>query len=243
MKKFKILSANSIKIIALISMIIDHVGYVIFPQVKLLHIIGRLAFPLFAYFIAEGCRYTKNKLKHFVLILSLGVLFQSVYFLYLDRNDIFNIFITFSLSILLIYALEEAKCNYFESKKLFVFSTALFLFLLAFVFVVCKKINIDYGFFGVILPLFVSWTYTPATRYAKKLKKIDNNNLRLISFTLGVILLALSKPPALQLIFGLGAVPIIFLYNGKKGKLNLKYMFYIAYPAHMVIIYFLSKFI
>jgi hypothetical protein len=55
------LSGSTIKIIACILMAIDHIGYHLFPNLIILRIIGRLSMPLFAFFIAEGCYYTKNK--------------------------------------------------------------------------------------------------------------------------------------------------------------------------------------
>ena len=55
------LTGNQLKLIALVTMTIDHIGMQLFPRVRLLRIIGRLAFPIFAYMIAEGCRYTRNR--------------------------------------------------------------------------------------------------------------------------------------------------------------------------------------
>lgn len=59
------LSNNALKIIAMLSMLIDHTGLMIFPEYKIFRIIGRLAFPIFAYMIAEGCFYTKKQKKVF----------------------------------------------------------------------------------------------------------------------------------------------------------------------------------
>jgi len=42
-------------------MTVDHLGFILFPSLIILRIIGRIAFPIFAYMIAEGCRYTKNE--------------------------------------------------------------------------------------------------------------------------------------------------------------------------------------
>ena len=61
--KFKGLTNNQLKIIAMITMLIDHIGIVLFPQIKIFRIIGRFAFPIFAYMLAEGCTNTKNKKK------------------------------------------------------------------------------------------------------------------------------------------------------------------------------------
>ena len=59
------LSGTAIKIIALLSMTIDHVGVIFYPDVMLFRIFGRIAMPIFAYMIAEGCVYTKHKAKRF----------------------------------------------------------------------------------------------------------------------------------------------------------------------------------
>ena len=72
------LTNNKLKIIAMISMLIDHIGVALFPYVEIFRIIGRLAFPIFAYMIAEGCRYTKNRKKYLGIILGMAIVFQLV---------------------------------------------------------------------------------------------------------------------------------------------------------------------
>ena len=59
------LTKNQLKILAIICMTIDHIGVAFFPNEPLLRMIGRLAFPIFSYGIAEGCRYTRNKRRYF----------------------------------------------------------------------------------------------------------------------------------------------------------------------------------
>lgn len=61
----KQLTKNQLKILAMVCMTIDHIGAMLFPQAVWLRVIGRLAFPLFSYCIAEGCRYTRNKARYF----------------------------------------------------------------------------------------------------------------------------------------------------------------------------------
>ena len=74
-KPYEVLSANKLKLIALISMTIDHIGLLFFPYTIIFRILGRFAFPIFAYFIAVGCYYTHNKLKHFLhLFWSMGII-------------------------------------------------------------------------------------------------------------------------------------------------------------------------
>ena len=71
--KSGILSGNQLKIIALVAMTCDHVGKELLPAYEFLQIMGRLAFPIFAYMIAEGCRYTRNRKKHLLQVASLAL--------------------------------------------------------------------------------------------------------------------------------------------------------------------------
>ena len=88
---------RKIKILACILMAIDHIGFHLFPDLIILRIIGRLSMPLFAFFIAEGCYYTKNKLKHFLLIFISGLIF--LFGVKIFANFwYYNIFLIFSLS-------------------------------------------------------------------------------------------------------------------------------------------------
>ena len=57
MDKFRILTNNALKIIACVSMVFDHIGVIMFPEAMWLRAIGRLAYPLFAFCLAEGCYY------------------------------------------------------------------------------------------------------------------------------------------------------------------------------------------
>ena len=83
----------------MLSMLIDHIGVAMFPNVMILRIIGRLAFPIFAYMIAEGCFYTKNKARYFFMIFGLGMICQLV-FLFFMGSLYQGILMTFSLSII-----------------------------------------------------------------------------------------------------------------------------------------------
>lgn len=57
------LDATALKLIGVVTMTIDHIGYILFPNLAVLRIIGRLAYPIFAYLIAEGCTYSRHKAK------------------------------------------------------------------------------------------------------------------------------------------------------------------------------------
>ena len=73
MSKIRFLSNNTLKIIAALAMLADHVGYLLFPDVTVLRIIGRLAFPIFAFTIAEGCKYTRKAEDEIFLLRILSI--------------------------------------------------------------------------------------------------------------------------------------------------------------------------
>ena len=101
------LTGNQLKLLALFAMTCDHVGLQLLPQFIILRIIGRLAAPLFAYMIAEGCRYTHDRGRYLGRLLGMAALCQIAYFAAM-RSLYQCIFVTFSLSVCLIYALDNA---------------------------------------------------------------------------------------------------------------------------------------
>ena len=99
MEKTKILSINTLKIIGLISMVFDHIGMILFPEIFFFRIIGRIAYPIFAFALVEGCFYTRNRLKHFSLIFIMALLIQVAYYIVI-RDYSLSIFMIFSFSII-----------------------------------------------------------------------------------------------------------------------------------------------
>ena len=175
LKKLRFLNINSIKILAAVFMFIDHFGLMFYPQVMWLRMLGRISMPLFAFAIAEGCRYTRNKLKHFAMLFGLGVICQIVYAI-VDPNTLyFGILITFSFSTVMIYALQFAKKCTFEEKAVWwkaVLSWLLFFGLVAGTYLFCEKFTVDYKFYGCMLPVFASifdFHRIPAPAILKKL--------------------------------------------------------------------------
>ena len=99
---------NQLKIIAMIAMLIDHIGAYLFPQVRWLRIIGRLAYPIFAYMIAEGCHHTKSRIRYFLQMAGLAAICQLVY--YIAMGSLYQcILVTFSLSVVIIYAIDNFR--------------------------------------------------------------------------------------------------------------------------------------
>ncbi|MBO7357578.1 MAG: hypothetical protein J6U37_03530 [Lachnospiraceae bacterium] len=221
------LNSNAIKFIALISMTIDHVGLMLFPDMMMLRYIGRLAFPIFAYMIAEGCFYTRNKKKHFLMIFGLGVLCQFVYYFALNSLNQ-GILIAFSLSVLTIYSIDFAFIKREQYIRLLLPAGMLILdaFLCLYLPTLLPHTDyaVDYGIVGVLLPVLIY---------------LGKEKVQKLAFTcLGIILLSLEMGPWEW--YALLALIPLALYNGEKGKLNTKYLFYVYYPLHLAVIYGLS---
>lgn len=82
-----------LKITAFVTMAVDHIGYVFFPDKMWLRIIGRIAFPLFAYCLATGCIYTKNPKKYAIRLLIFSFVSQPFYslaFFPYNTNQLFD---------------------------------------------------------------------------------------------------------------------------------------------------------
>ena len=139
-----------IKLIAIITMLIDHVGYAFFPDMVILRIIGRIALPLFALELARGRRRTRSIEKYLARLLLLAILSQVPYMLFFDTTD-FNIVFTMFVSLLMLIALD--KKNYPAAASLFLL-TVIFPF--------------EYGYYGPLTVFLIDkidlqdWKFTIA---------------------------------------------------------------------------------
>ncbi len=238
------MSAFVIKIIAALTMFIDHMGLLLFPGEDIFRIIGRIAFPLYAYCIAEGFAHTRNRLKYFLQIFVLGALCQIVYAV-VDRTLYLGILITFSLSLILLACMDSLRTSLAGEKSAAaslweksglpllsgeadkILSGLLTTLSLLGAYFLCRFVQVDYGFFGIMLPVF-----TGIGRDRKS---------RLALFSLGLILLCMDLAGNLpSQSWCLFTIPLLTLYNGKPGKYRLKYFFYLFYPLHLVLLYGLA---
>lgn len=218
-QKFAILNGNHLKLIAAITMLLDHAGIMLFPGITLFRILGRLSYPIFAFMIAEGCRYTRNKLRYFLMVFGLGTACQLVYFFF-SGDTYLNILLTFSCSILLIYALQASHQPGKQTLWSILFCAG---FLLA--YGLTRIITIDYGFWGIMTPVF-------AALFPGKVK--TGSKLPVLMLFVGLLFLGADLGGIQH--YALLAVPLLLLYSGKRGKANLKYFFYIFYPVHLAVL-------
>ena len=228
MERYKVINGNVLKLIAVITMTLDHAGLMLFGNNIVLRCIGRIAFPLFGLMIAEGCFYTRNKLSYFLRVFILGAFCQAIY-LVADKSLYLGILITFSFSILTIYAYQYA----FEKEEIKPAGIVTFLAVLCLDVLVCvvfpklfaaAGFEVDYGIFGVLFPLFA---------YMVRGKKLG-----ILYVAAGLLLLSASIGGFQW--FCLASLIFIALYSGKRGKRGYKYFFYVYYPLHLGVIYLIS---
>lgn len=233
MNKFKILSNNALKIIACISMLIDHIAIFFFPNIIILRIIGRISYPIFAFCLVEGCIYTNNRIKHLLLIAFFGCAMLVGSYVFANISD-FNIFISFALSIIMIYLIDNID-GFIRIKRINISILLIFLLIL-----IITGINVfiyyfpnfdnNYGFFGII---------TPVLMYIVKKYLKDNKWCLFIELSILAILIVIRTIVIdnYLMLFSLISIFIIMMYNEKKGVWKIKYLFYIFYPLHFIILY------
>ncbi|MBR4109312.1 MAG: TraX protein [Oscillospiraceae bacterium] len=223
--KYRILSGSMLKLIAMISMLIDHTAFILAPVLPymvtplltfagreitlywIMRKIGRIAFPIFCFLITEGYTHTRNKFKYGLNLLIFAIISEIPFNLVFNRFFIFkyqNVFFTLFLGLLLIYILESVS-NQFKKA-----------ILMGIVVVISMYINCDYGFKGVLLILLI---------YLLKNNPVPQAILSYPLLSGGLAALTAFLP--------------INLYSGKRGFIKsntLKYGFYLFYPIHIVIL-------
>ncbi len=215
------LTKNQLKILAIVCMTVDHIGSAFFPDAAALRIIGRLAFPIFSYCIAEGCRFTHDRVRYLGGVLGCGLLCVIAF---LPVGGFYgNALLTMSMSILLVYALQKWE-NSGEVRYL-----ALTAVLAGAFYLICRMVYIDYGFAGVLLPLYVEIGRLLAIRF-----RLPEKSCERAGFALG--LLALSAVTGGVQPWCLLALLPICLLGSQRGRWKMKHFFYIYYPAHLALI-------
>ena len=216
------LDASTLKLIAVIAMVLDHVGMLLFPHISILRIIGRITLPIMAFFIGEGFRYTRDVKRYMLRLLLFAIL--TMYPFYLCFGWTQNVLFTLLLGLIAIYLVDNG-CNEWVA-VISMCAVSLFLMTDWMIFAVI----LVYGFYkadGNPKYIFLTWLGSAALFYGALTAYGFFDNfaaLRLYAF---------------ELFTGL-AMPLIFMYNGKRG-FRAKYFFYLAYPLNFLVIYAILK--
>lgn len=216
------LSGNQLKLLAVIIMTIDHIGAILYPNIIWLRIVGRLAYPIFAYMVAEGCTHTRSLPRYFATMAAMATVCQVV--VYLVTGSLYQyILVTFTLSIGIIWLLKQAMdTKYIVWYGLTAFGVFAVWMLTQWLPRNLKDsdFSIDYSFWGVMLPVAV-WL-------------CKTKGQKLVAAAAVLVLIA-RDPNSIQML-SLCALPLLMSYNGQRGQWKLKYFFYLYFPAHIVLL-------
>lgn len=226
------LSGSTLKIIALIIMLIDHIGAVIVVRTMStpgfdhdfwnslywpLRYIGRLAFPIFCFLLVEGFCHTSNVKKYFSGMVLFAIISEIPFDLALTGNLVDfrfqNVFWELAVGILAMIALRYIEKNEFT----YVLQIVLRLAVIAVFALGAEALQFDYGMHGII---------SIVALYVFRYNKLPQLLVGAVSFCWEQV-----APLAFLL---------IALYNGKRGR-KIKYAFYIFYPAHLLLLYIIAR--
>ena len=210
-----------LKIIALATMIIDHYGAIFQSGTDIYRIIGRIAFPVYCFLLIEGYLHTGDVKKYGKRLLLFAVLSEIPFDLAFYGRLGFvhqNIFFTLFIGLAAIYFIDNKDGLYKFNKNL----------VIAAAFILSIVLAVDYNIIGIIYILVFYFT-----RNYPKAKRL--------SYVAAIMLLINLMASPLQQ-FSLLALPLVYFYNSELGPKNkfLQMLFYTAYPAHLLIFYFLK---
>jgi hypothetical protein len=229
-------TANTLKIIAIMAMLTDHVGWNFVPMATplgiIMHIFGRLTMPIMCFFIAEGFFHTRNKHKYAARLLFFAFISQ-IPFTYcytgqlLMRYDSFfsiigtmNVFFTLFLGLM---ALWVCKSNLHKAVKV-----------LSVIGLCVLAVPFDWMFFGVLYVLAFGLNRGNFKKQAAWFSVVT------VFMIIGLIMLMSSIVQLFQAGVFL-SLPLLYLYNGKRGGYRWsKWVFYVFYPLHLLILGFIK---
>ncbi len=228
----KYFSNAHLKIMAILFMVIDHIAFVLLSNTDKLYLmmrlIGRLSFPIFAFLIAEGFFYTKN-VKKYITRLSIFALLSEIPYDLVFNQTWFeirsqNVFLTLLLGLIAIRIFDKYRN---QDIYLSYISLILFVFL-------SMLLRTDYNF-AAILMIFIFYYFRG------HFLKISIN---IILINTLLVILSLNTGNSFEFIqiiqlFAVLSLFFIYFYNHKKGY-QMKYLFYIFYPVHLLILYFIE---
>ena len=223
-----------LKLIACITMFIDHIGYVVFNgKSSFFNYIGRLSFPIFAFQISEGYLHTRNIKKYIIRLLTFAVISQIPFMLFHSiLSDEFAINVIFTLLFGLLSIIVYDKCH-----KLLGILAVIVLGIIA------QYAKFDYGFYGVFIT-FLFYVFSKNKLLLASgfiISTIINYSYKIFQynkFGIEVVKVAFSYYLPF-LICTLFSIIFILMYNKKKGP-NTKYLLYLFYPLHLLLIYVLN---
>ena len=221
------MTRNKLKLLAYTTMVIDHIGCLFFPSSWLFRIVGRITFPIFAFFTADSMVSCKNKKRYLLRLLILAIASEPIYdmvfgYEFLDKN--FSVITTLALGALACYlsAISKAKvgvCAYF------------WFFLAAFL---AEVSEMDYGCYGIfMIAMFYTAKECGGYDYIEQQHLLSLGILQLDSF-----IALLSGRHWVQ---GFAPLAAFLLPPTKADEKAMSKAWYLFYPVHLVVLHLIKQ--
>ena len=226
------LNANTLKIIAMALMLLDHFAVVFFPGGTLLHMLfrfpGRIVAPVICFFIAEGYHYTSNRKNYVLRLLALAVIshipFNITFGHTLSPFEATSVIWALAMGLIALSALKSEKLHVIVKAAVLALCCAL-------------AWTANWNFVAVL------WIAAFGLFHGNFKRQILSFCAVGIVFHLALVYHRFGLSHWFQ--FGIFlAIPLLALYNGKLGKKSkvMAYSFYVFYPAHLLLLFFLDRF-
>lgn len=248
MTKSKILDSNQLKLIAIIAMTVDHIAWAMFdgyPSALLplvMHIIGRLTCPIMCYFIAEGYHYTRNINKYTFRLFAFAFVSHFAYIFASNDFVDFKSFIPFyygnflnQTSVMWSLAWGLVMLRIADSKRIKSIYKVLFVILICII-----TLPSDWSCIAALCIMAIG------TNRGDFRKQMSWMIFYVALYSL-VYFFAIDKAYGILQMGVVLSIPVIAMYNGKRGKnpkINkfMKWFFYIFYPLHLFVIGLINYF-
>ena len=208
----KCISGSWLKVIAMLSMFIDHIAYYYGcdnPYLyELMRTVGRIAFPTFAFLLAEGFVHTRNRQKYLISLFAFALLSEIPWML-LNHDGSHNVIFTLLAGILGLHVIENSRSRWITAICITLIGLA----------TIFSDTDYSWRGFGLVLIFYMF-------RGRPELQTLFGIPLMYEYGIMGVLV----------------AFSVIWLYNGERGFIQgkaWKYAFYAFYPVHLMMIYFL----
>lgn len=223
------LSGSALKVIAVLSMVIDHCAYFFLAEgtpilYEVCRCMGRVAFPLFAYLIAEGFANTRNRMRYFLTLLAFAIVSEIPWFLLNGYDGTHNVMFTLAIGVIALSAFDRL-C---EHGPLCFIAISLFGLL-------AWTTDTDYEWRGVMMIVIFYMM-----RFQTIRPWMERHSFPMVNQTVLQVLFAFPLMMNYGLAGALIASIMIFLYDGTRGAIKgdvAKYSFYAVYPLHLMMIW------
>lgn len=224
------MNSTVLKILACVFMVSDHVGQNFFPHIYVMRLIGRLAFPLFAFLIAEGYRHSRDLPTYFGRLILFALISQPILnWLLQPPVPLLNIFFTLVLGLCSIHAYEKNKSLLWPVMAMLAAEIA----------------NAEFWYPGVLLIFAFHYTYGDWKKtlfypgivllVMLPLRKLIYDLITIPGFIASLTSIIKYDPVVIMQPFGLLSLVLIHFYNHQRG-VEIKYFFYLFYPVHLFIL-------